>query len=298
MARTKAGPAVTEGLPALKRPVLRYHGGKFRLAAWIRSFFPPHTIYVEPFGGAGSVLLTKPRAYAEVFNDMDGDVVNFFKVLRDPASRSALCEACELTPYAREEFEAAFLPTDEPIERARHLAIRAAMGFGSAGATKETTGFRIDSSRKHLTAYHDWDRYPAAVAAVGDRLKGVLIECRPAIEVMLQHDGPDTLHYVDPPYLHSTRVRASTKVLRYYKHEMTDWQHEDLITALRNLQGFVVLSGYHSELYAKRLADWSEQSTRARKSSFRGTGISTEVAWLNPRCLLTLEKSKSNIAAQ
>lgn len=298
MVRIKADGQACQVPPPLKRPVLRYHGGKFRLAAWIRSFFPPHTVYVEPFGGAGSVLLTKARAYAEVFNDLDGDVVNFFKVLRDPASRSALCEACDLTPYAREEFEAAFIQIAEPIERARRLAIRAAMGFGSAGATKETTGFRIDSNRKYQTAFVDWDRYPAAVAAVGDRLKGVLIECRPAIEVMLQHDGPDTLHYVDPPYLHSTRVRASTKVLRYYKHEMTNWQHEDLLTCLRNLQGYVVLSGYHSELYAKRLSDWTEKTVSARKSAFRGTGITTEVAWLNPHCVLTLEKSARIIAAQ
>jgi DNA adenine methylase len=274
----------------LARPVLRYHGGKFRLAPWVRQFFPPHQIYVEPFGGAGSVLLTKERSYAEVFNDLDSEVVNFFRVLRDPATRSQLCEACELTPYAREEFEAAFEPSADPVESARRLAVRAGMGFGSAGATKTTTGFRIDSSRKHLTAYHDWDRYPAAVAAVADRLKGVLIENRPAIEVMLQHDTPQTLHYVDPPYLHSTRVRASTKVLRYYKHEMTEWQHIDLLAALRNLQGYVVLSGYYSSLYAESLTDWTTHKTSARKSAHRGTAISTEIIWLNPRCATELHR--------
>lgn len=101
----------------IKRPVLRYHGGKFRLSGWIRSFFPPHQVYVEPFGGAGSVLLTKEPAYAEVYNDLDGDVVNFFRVLRDPIQRAALCELVALTPFSRAEFECAYAPDTGPGAR-------------------------------------------------------------------------------------------------------------------------------------------------------------------------------------
>ena len=108
----------------ITRPALRYHGGKFRLAPWVIKHFPPHQCYVEPFGGAASVLLLKPRAYAEVYNDLDADIVNFFAVLRDPAARARLVDACRLTPYARQEFEQAYEPNDCAIERARRTAIR------------------------------------------------------------------------------------------------------------------------------------------------------------------------------
>jgi DNA adenine methylase len=292
MARTKEARAAVPGLPGIKTPALRYFGGKFRLSAWIRSFFPPHRCYVESFGGAGSVLLTKERAYAEVFNDLDGDIVNFFRVLRDPASRAQLIEACELTPFAREEFEESFGAIGNPIERARRLAIRAQMGFGSAGGSKSTTGFRIDTGRQYSTDFQHWARYPAGLAAVGDRFTAVLIENRPAIDVMLQHDSPVTLHYVDPPYLHSTRVRASVDNQRYYRHEMSDWQHMDLLAALQNLQGMVVLSGYHSEMYAKALNSWEHHKVKARISQFRGTGMRMENVWLNEACARALAQVK------
>jgi len=275
-------------LPALKHPALRYHGGKFRLSKWIQEFFPEHTIYVEPYGGAASVLLTKPRAYAEVYNDLDGDLVNFFRVLQDPSSRERLCQVCAVTPYAREEFALAFEPATDPVERARRLAIRAAMGFGSAGATKETCGFRRDATKKHSTAWHNWVAYPEIVAAVGERLTGVMIENREACQVMVQNDGAKTLHYVDPPYLHSTRGRASMTALRYYRHEMSVWDHAKLLAALQNLKGMVVLSGYPSELYEKTLQGWERHETTSRIALRRGAGIRTESVWLNPKCAAAL----------
>src|SRR3546814_17290747 len=103
----------------VKSPVIRYHGGKFRLAPWVIQHFPPHRCYVEPFGGAAGVLIQKPRAYAEVYNDMDGDIVNLFRVLRSQGASAMLTEALALTPYARDEFDAAYEPTDDPVERAR-----------------------------------------------------------------------------------------------------------------------------------------------------------------------------------
>lgn len=268
----------------IKRPVLRYHGGKFRLSPWIRSFFPPHQVYVEPFGGAGSVLLTKAPAYAEVYNDLDGEVVNFFQVLRDPEQRARLCELVALTPFAREEFEHAYDETADPVERARHLAIRAGMGYGSSGGTKTNTGFRIDSGRRWSTDFAQWQKYPAAIAAVGERLAGVLIECRPATSVLMQHDGPNTLAYVDPPYLFSEREAHSgmARGEKYYRHEMTDWQHMDLLACLKNLTGMVILSGFHSPMYAQELSGWSEYSVNSRGNARRGTKINREVVWLNP----------------
>jgi len=270
------------------KPVLRYHGGKFRLAQWVMSFFPEHTCYVEPFGGAAGVLLQKERVYAEVYNDLDRCVVNFFNVIRDPETRARLIDAVVHTPYAREEFDGAWDPTDDAIEEARRLAIRAQMGFGSAGATKGTTGFRIDTKREYGTAQHLWALYPESIAIAGQRFSGVLIENRPAIEVMKQHDGPQTLHFVDPPYMLGTRVLQSNG-RGYYKHEMTDDDHAELLEALLELEGYVVLSGYPSELYNSKLQEWAQYQTKARISAGRGTALRTEVVWINPACSAALE---------
>lgn len=267
-------------------PALRYHGAKFRLAPWIMSFFPEHTRYVESFGGAAGVLLQKPRVYAEVYNDLDSAVVNFFTVLRDPVLCQQLIEALVCTPYARAEFEQAWLPTADQVELARRLCIRAQMGFGSAGATKGHTGFRIDTKREYGTAQHLWATYPAAIAAAGQRMSGVLIENRPALDVMQQHDSPSTLHFVDPPYMHETRVMTGSQ--RTYKHELTNLDHVELLDGLLELEGFVVLSGYCSTLYRDRLDGWICHTTKARISAARGTAIREEMVWLNPRCAAAL----------
>lgn len=278
----------------ITRPALRYHGAKFRLAPWCMQFFPPHRIYTEAFGGAAGVLLRKQRAYAEVYNDLDGDVVNFFRVLRDPATREKLELALSLTPYARDEFDLAWEHTDEAIERARRTAIRAQMGFGSAGATKGSTGLRTDTKRKHTTAQMDWLSYPAAIAAAGQRFAGVLIENRPAIDVLQQHDTPETLHFIDPPYVHDTRVLRSQGG---YRHELSDDDHDDLLAAILELEGFVVLCGYESDLYNDALTGWEKHSTDARISAGRGTAMRQEVVWLNPACSSALH-ARSGLFAE
>lgn len=269
------------------RPVLRYHGGKFRLASWVMQHFPPHRIYTEGFGGAAGVLIQKPRSHGEVYNDLDGDVVNLFRVIRDPALRECLIHDLVTTPYARAEFDMAWEPCDpaDVVERARRLVVRAMMGFGSAGATKGSTGFRIDTKREYETAQHTWAMYPHNLAAVGGRLTGVLIENRPAIEVIRAHDSPETLHYVDPPYMHETRCRLRSGG---YRHELADAEHVELLEALRGVDGMVVLSGYPSELYDSMLKGWERRSTPARISGGRGTTIREEVLWINPACSAAL----------
>ena len=269
---------------AVEAPALRYHGAKFRLAPWVMQFFPEHKAYVEPFGGAAGVLLQKPRAYAEVYNDLDDDIANFFRVLRDPGQSACLLELLQLTPYARAEFELAYENSNNPIERARRTAVRACMGFGSAGATKGVTGFRIDTARPYGTAQHLWTRYPGQLAAVIERLQGVLIENRPAIEVMRQHDAVDTLHFVDPPYVLATRVLQGAGNKGYYRHEMSDEQHLELLETVKGLQGMVVLSGYPSALYEQELAGWQLHTTAARISAGRGTALRDECVWINPQC--------------
>lgn len=265
-------------------PLIRYHGAKFRLAPWVIQHFPPHRCYVEPFGGAAGVLLQKERAYAEVYNDLDGDIVNLFRVLRDPESSDRLLELLAMTPYAREEFDGAYDHHPDAVERARRTIVRAAMGFGSAGATKGTTGFRIDTRRRYGTAPQLWAEYPSALLPVIRRLAGVMIENRPGADVIRQHDAPDTLFFVDPPYLHETRY-AGARHGRYYAHEMSNDDHRALLEQLLEVQGMVVIAGYPSALYSEMLASWSSTSTTARISAARGTAVRTECLWINPGCV-------------
>lgn len=264
----------------LDHPLIRYHGGKFRLAHWIISQMPNHTCYTEVFGGAAGVLLQKPRSYAEVYNDLDGDVVNLFEVLRDSSSRDLLIEQLVLTPYSRADFENAWEETDCKIERARRICIRAQMGFGSAGATKGITGFRIDTKRQYGTAQGLWSKFPEHLGVVGQRLSGVLIENRSAIQVLKDHDAETTLHYVDPPYVHGTRYDGA-KSGRIYRHEMQDQDHMDLLNTLLGLDGMVMLSGYSCEMYDDMLSSWKRVDTSARISAGRGTAVKTECLWVN-----------------
>lgn len=259
---------------------MRYHGAKFRIAKWVMSFFPTHRTYVELFGGAAGVLIQKPRSESEVYNDIDGDVSNVFHVLQDPVKSDQLQKLLVVTPYSRREFEMAYENSSDPVERARKTLIRAGMGFGSAGATKGKTGFRIDSARKHGTAAHLWAKYPDYIASFGQRLQGVLIENRPALKLIENHDRQDTLFYVDPPYIHKTRVMGN----RCYRYEMSDSEHEQLLLKLLELEGLAVLSGYECDLYNDLLGSWVKHSTTARISAGRGTDTRTECAWLNPAC--------------
>ncbi|MCU4328701.1 DNA adenine methylase [Acinetobacter pittii] len=266
---------------SLNTPLIRYHGGKFRLATWVISHFPNHTCYTEVFGGAAGVLLQKPRAYAEVYNDLDGEIVNLFRVLRNEVNRNKLIEQLVFTPYSRDDFQEAWEPCDDSIEKARRLIIRAQMGFGSAGASKGITGFRIDTKRAYGTAQALWVTYPNHLAIVGQRLSGVLIENRPAIQVLQDHDDSETLHYVDPPYVHDTRY-SGAKSGRVYRHEMSDQDHEELLKVLLELEGKVIVFGYPSEIYNDYLAKWKRVDTSARISSGRGTDTRTECLWISP----------------
>lgn len=264
------------------RPSMRYHGAKYRLANWIVSFFPEHFVYVEPFGGAAGVLIQKQKSKSEVYNDLDSDIVNVFRVLRDCVLSEKLFEALSLTPFSREEFEDARKRSTDPVERARRVLIRAHMGFGSAGATGHITGFRGDSRRSGGNGSHVWSKYPDVIRDLRERLCGVIIENRPAVEIIEMHDSKDTLFYVDPPYVHSTRSIGSNR--GYYRHEMTDDDHEKLLDVLLKVDGYVVLSGYSTRMYDCLLVNWKKYSTQSRISSNRGCAVRIENVWLNPKC--------------
>ncbi|MEG8508705.1 DNA adenine methylase [Klebsiella variicola] len=264
----------------IKHPAIRYHGGKFRLASWIISHFPEHRCYVEPFGGGASVLLKKVASEAEVYNDLDGDVVNLFRVLRNPETAQQLIDACALTPYSRDEFNCAYEDSENLVEQARRLIVRATMGFGSAGATKGKTGFRLDTKRNSATAQRIWARQPDNLAAVASRFAGVLIENRSAIQCMRDHDTVSTLHFVDPPYVHDTRVETAKNSA--YRFEMTNEEHMELLNVLKDLRGAVIVCGYNSDLYNNALVGWKRVTRTTAANGFAGSVQRTECLWLNP----------------
>lgn len=274
----------------ITRPILRYHGGKWRIAPWVISHFPPHRMYVEPFGGGASVLIRKERCYAEIYNDLDEEVVNVFRVLRDPDMATELERLLRLTPFSRIDFEEAYQqPESSQVRRARHTVIKAFMGFGSNGIHRSTsgsmrttastsvrpsTGLRHNCTRTGTTPAHNWATWPDGIRQYTERLKGVVIENRPALEVIATHDHEDALIYCDPPYVKSTRSDAGDD----YHHEMNDDDHRALAELLHQCRGMVIISGYQSPLYQQLYDGWFStiRVARADRAAER-----TEVLWMN-----------------
>lgn len=154
-------------MSAPTRPVLRWHGGKWRIAPWVIQHFGSHRVYVEPFGGAASVLLRKPRCHAEVYNDLDDMVVNLFRVLQDPAGSSRLLDLLRLTPFSRAEKDLAYEVSADPIEEARRLIVRSFMGFGTTAHTRAATGCRSNRSSRPSMAWSAWAMRSSSSSAKG-----------------------------------------------------------------------------------------------------------------------------------
>lgn len=269
----------------ITRPALRYHGGKFRLAQWVLQFFPSHKAYVEPFGGAASVLLQKPRCLAECYNELDGRIVNFFRVLRDPQAAAELQRRVALTPYARDELEWAMEDCAvDAIDAAHRLVVRSFMGHGSDSATRTTrTGFRSKLTVGRSLPSADWATWPDSIPLFVERLKGVVIDNHDALDVIRRMDHVDTLIYCDPPYLPETRSALMNRRsgTNGYKHELDDAGHIELAGVLQACSGMVVLSGYPSELYQQLYAGWERHERVASADLGKSR---TEVVWLNQAC--------------
>jgi DNA adenine methylase len=271
-------------IEAPARPVLRYHGGKFRLAPWILTFFPRHQVYVEPFGGGGSVLLAKDPVPTEVYNDLDSRVVGLFRVLRDRTKAEELARRLELTPFAREEYEGwCYADPIDDIDAAHQLVARGFMGQSSKGIWQRSgldTRINPDGYCSRVSALR---ASPDACRTVAQRLARVVIEHDDAGDVIKRHDRPDALVYCDPPYL-----TAEGRGTRIYTHDFKADDHRKLAAGLRGLKSaMVVLSGYPSELYDELYPDWQRHQ---RKAMADGGRERTEVVWLNPACAAALEQ--------
>jgi len=268
---------------APKRPPLRYRGGKWRLAPWIISHFPPHETYVEPFMGGASVLFRKEPSELEIINDLDGEVVAFFRVLRDDPE--ALTRSIELTPHARDELAYCYAPSPgaSDMEKARRMFVRSFLAFGASG---KKSGFRLQKSlygwgKNFPRQMKNLDHLPPAAV----RLRNVQIENIDALELIRRVDGPDVLIYTDPPYV------ASGRAGRLYRHEMmSQAEHNELAHTLNKTRAMVVLSGTPSPEYDRLYRGWRRVDIEAMGER---QNYYTEALWLNPAADKALRASQA-----
>lgn len=282
----------------ITRPVLRYHGGKFRLAPWILQFFPPHTCYVEPFGGGASVLMLKDRCGAEVYNDLDSRVADLFRILREPYLSAELQRRVALTPYSRDEFERSYEPAVDEMDAAHKLVVRSFMGRGSDSAVRGCkTGFRSQLTEGRYLPSYEWGTWSDSIPAFTQRLAGVMVENTDGIELIARFQCTTGLVYADPPYLKATRSALKGRGAKShgYRHELDDDGHRRLSEALHAYTGMVVVGGYPSELYESMYAGWERFQ---RSSVADGAQMRTEVVWLNPACSAALARARGGLFAE
>lgn len=251
--------------------IMKYPGSKWSIANWIIGFFPEHHSYLEPFFGSGAVLFNKPRSNIETVNDLDGNVVNLFEwIKRDPEK---LAHEIYWTPYARQVYEDAFASVPEDsFERAVNFYIRLNMGHGFR-TNGEKVGWKNDvQGRERAYASQDWCNLPDKIMQDAERLRGVQIDNRPALELIPRFNYQNVLIYCDPPYLLETRHG------KQYRCEMDNGGHNDLLDVLLEHKGPVLLSGYDNDLYNARLCGWYREETVCYSQV---CSKKREVLWMN-----------------
>lgn len=253
------------------KAIAKYPGSKWSLSEWIIRFFPEHHSYLEPFFGSGAVLFNKPRSHIETVNDLDQNVVNLFECIRENPKR--LAEMVYMTPYARMVYEKAYeeIPEDK-FEAALNFYIRLNMGHGFR-TSGERVGWKNDvQGRERSYASQDWCNLPEKIMQAAERLRGVQIENRPAVELIKRFNYENVLIYCDPPYMLETRHG------KQYRCEMDAEDHEELLEALLRHKGPVLISGYDTELYQEMLRKWER---RENVSYSQVCSKKKEVLWMN-----------------
>jgi len=281
----------------LRSPIW-WFGGKGNMVAKILPLFPPHRIYVEPFGGGASLLMAKAPAPVEVYNDLDSGLVNLFRVLRDEAKFERFRRLVELTPYSREEYNDCRTwlrehgEGEDGVERAYRFFVVARQSFSGHFAASWGYSFSL-STRGMASTCSSWLSTIEGLPAMHERLMRVQIEHSDFRTILTAYDSPDTLFYCDPPYVPATRKNGN------YVHEMTESDHEEFVQRLLKLKGMVVLSGYNHGIYSPlETAGWQRidfETACYAAARTRGTGILGEGAarskqprvesvWLSPNC--------------
>ncbi len=263
---------------------LKWHGGKTYLASRIVAMMPPHVHYVEPYFGGGAVLLAKnPEGVSEVVNDIDQSLTNFWRVLQGEYTFPEFVRQVQAVPFSESEFnsfvEAGDLTEDYPVDSAVNFFIRCRQSlagrmesFATLSRTRTRRGMNEQASA--------WLNAVDGLPAVHARLKRVIVLNRDALDVIRGQDGPDTLFYLDPPYLHETRATTGE-----YAHEMTAEQHGDLLALIRDCRGKVMISGYNHLLYRQMLQEAGWHRTEFDLPNHAAGGASkrrmTECVWAN-----------------
>lgn len=256
-----------------------WYGGKYNHLDWLLPLLPRTKHYCEPFGGSAAILINREPAPVETYNDIDGEVANFFRVLRN--QKEALIEAIGLTPFSREEFEEAISEASagvSELERARRfyvLARQVRTGLAQKASSGRWAHCRLTSRSGMAGAVSRWLGSVDALPEIAQRLLRVQIESDLAVKVIKRYDSEDTLFYCDPPYPHESRTDSSA-----YEYEMTDEHHRELSEVLHNVSGKVALSSYHCELMNELYGDWRYIEAPTKKChSVKKPRM--EVLWVN-----------------
>jgi DNA adenine methylase len=272
------------------RSPIAWYGGKTKMAKSIVSQFPPHTTFVDVFGGSAAILLAKEPSPVEVYNDIHSGLVTLFRVLRDPELFPQFEWLCQLTLYSREEMEhcrASWQTESDQVTKAWMFFVATRQGFVGSGAW--AYGVVPDKSGKNQNVQR-WLNAIDRLAAVCQRLSTVQVEQAAWARVLDRYDTPDTLFYCDPPYVPDTRVSKND-----YLHEMDEAAHTALVEKLLTIRGKAVLSGYDHALYAPLgRAGWDtryavRRSIAANYKTSKGRTTRTEVLWFNPAAQRSVE---------
>lgn len=256
-----------------------YYGGKFSHLEFILPLLPTHfTHFCEPYGGSAAVLINRLPAPVETYNDLDGEVVNFFECLRDDGDK--LIRAISLTPFSRQELVKACKPEPDlpALERARRFFVRARQtrtGLAQTSSEGRWAHCVLTSRAEMAGAVSRWLGSAEGLPQIVQRLQRVQIENAPATEVILRYDSPETLFYLDPPYPHESRGDAKA-----YGHEMIDREHEELAVLLRSVRGAAAISSYRCTLMDRLYRDWRRVDADTRLCHTT-KGERTESVWLN-----------------
>jgi len=266
-------------LPRRRRIAFGWYGGKYSHLDWLLPLLPACRHYCEPFGGSAAVLLNRDPSPVETYNDLDGDVVNFFRMLRE--RKGELIEAIGLTPFSREEFDiACAVPRagTSSFERARRFFVRARQvrtGLAQKASLGRWANCKVTTRAGMSGVVSRWLGSVESLPEIAERLLRVQIENRPALEVLDLYDGQDTLFYCDPPYPHETRGDAKA-----YGFELTDEEHEKLADCLHRIRGRAAVSGYRCRLYDRLFQDWRGIEAPA-KLCHSVKEVRQEVLWVN-----------------
>jgi len=264
-----------------KRIAFGWFGGKYSHLDWLLPLLPKTKQFCEPFGGSAAVLINREPVDVETYNDLDGEVVNFFYVLRE--QKDLLTEAIGLTPFSREEFAIACEapdPKTSKLERARRFFVRARQvrtGLAQTASLGRWSNCKNTSRAGMSGVVSRWLGSVEALPEIAERLMRVQIENRPARDIVSVYDDSETLFYCDPPYVHGTRGDSKA-----YGFEMSDEDHCELADLLHTTKGKVAVSGYHSQLYDRLYADWHRYEAPA-KACHSVKSTRQEVLWTNYR---------------